>query len=67
MPNTPRLTLALLVLAVAGCGQSGPLYLPGNPSEVRQPPGPADSPPDEAETAPPADSEDEDDEDDVRR
>ena len=23
--------------AAAGCGQSGPLYLPGNPSEVRAP------------------------------
>ncbi len=38
------LTLALLLLATcfAGCGQSGPLYLPGNPSQVTPtPPGPA--------------------------
>ena len=27
----------LLALLLVGCGQSGPLYLPGNPSEVRQP------------------------------
>lgn len=39
-----------LALSLAGCGQSGPLYLPGNPSQV------------EAE-APPADSEDDDDKD----
>ncbi len=24
----------LLLAALAGCGQSGPLYLPGNPSQV---------------------------------
>ncbi len=33
-----RLSAAcLLVILLAGCGQSGPLYLPGNPSEVSQP------------------------------
>ncbi len=31
-----RLTLVLLLLA--GCGQSGPLYIPGNPSEMSVPP-----------------------------
>ena len=25
-------------ILVCGCGQSGPLYIPGNPSEVRTPP-----------------------------
>jgi len=25
----------LVLLVVAGCGQKGPLFLPGNPSEVR--------------------------------
>ena len=30
---TAAAALALLVLA--GCGQKGPLFLPGNPSEVR--------------------------------
>jgi predicted small lipoprotein YifL len=30
---------------VAACGQSGPLYLPGNPSEVQAPePAPAPAP-----------------------
>ena len=38
------LTLFLLLLTAcfAGCGQSGPLYLPGNPSQVTPtPPEPA--------------------------
>ncbi len=32
-----RIALAalLLILSLVGCGQSGPLYLPGDPSEVR--------------------------------
>ena len=37
-----RLVLALaalvFVLPFTGCGQSGPLYIPGNPSTIRQPP-----------------------------
>ena len=41
------LALALLGGVLAGCGQSGPLYLPGDPSEVmsappQQPPEPED-------------------------
>ena len=38
-------TLAALILAfiVAGCGQSGPLYIPGNPSKIQQPPPQAES------------------------
>jgi predicted small lipoprotein YifL len=28
-------SLVVIVLVLAGCGQKGPLYLPGNPSEVR--------------------------------
>ena len=41
----PKLLLCALVAAffVAACGQSGPLYLPGNPSEV-QAPDPAPTP-----------------------
>ena len=31
------LTALLLVLFIAGCGQSGPLYIPGNPSTVEMP------------------------------
>lgn len=40
-----RLTVAILacfcLVLGAGCGQSGPLYIPGNPSRVEIPP-PAD-------------------------
>ncbi len=32
------LTAFALVLLLSACGQSGPLYIPGNPSEVREPP-----------------------------
>jgi predicted small lipoprotein YifL len=32
------LTGFALLAALAACGQSGPLYLPGNPSEVEAPP-----------------------------
>jgi predicted small lipoprotein YifL len=28
----------LLTLFLAGCGQSGPLYIPGNPSTIHPPP-----------------------------
>jgi len=30
--------LLLCALLVAACGQSGPLYLPGNPSTMSEPP-----------------------------
>lgn len=37
-----RMTLLLTVIAVmfllSGCGQSGPLYVPGNPSTMAVPP-----------------------------
>ena len=37
--NRPCCALLRLVpiLFVAACGQSGPLYLPGNPSEIQAP------------------------------
>jgi predicted small lipoprotein YifL len=35
----------------AGCGQSGPLYIPGNPSRIEQPPPAAESTADEEEDA----------------
>lgn len=38
--------LAALLLIASGCGQSGPLYLPGNPSRIEQPPPPAEEPAD---------------------
>lgn len=29
-----RLALVLVLFLIAGCGQKGPLYLPGNPSRI---------------------------------
>ena len=48
-----RVFLTLLLVTLAACGQSGPLYLPGNPSDVQQAP----------QTSPPADDRAEDEED----
>ena len=31
------LTAVLLILFLAGCGQSGPLYIPGDPSSIEPP------------------------------
>jgi predicted small lipoprotein YifL len=42
-----RLILALaafsFVFLASGCGQSGPLYIPGNPSKISNPPPAAES------------------------
>ena len=41
---------AISFLFVApGCGQSGPLYIPGNPSKIQQPPPQAESTADQEE------------------
>ena len=54
MNNTLRAASALLALLfLAGCGQSGPLFVPGNPSTVEPQP----------QQQQPAQEEDEDDED----
>lgn len=38
MTLTSKVLAALfLAMALAGCGQSGPLYVPGNPSSVEEP------------------------------
>ena len=37
-----RLFALFVVLLIAGCGQSGPLYIPGNPSRIESPPPPAE-------------------------
>lgn len=29
------ITATLFIVLAAGCGQSGPLYLPGNPSQIK--------------------------------
>lgn len=42
-------TALLFALLFAGCGQSGPLYLPGNPSEMKLPPQPQQEQADEQE------------------
>ncbi len=52
------LTAISMVLLFAGCGQSGPLYIPGNPSKIQPPP----SAPDDA-----ADEQDGEEEDESRR
>ncbi len=39
----------LLFFSFAGCGQSGPLYLPGAPSEIQNPPAENTIPPEEEE------------------
>ena len=38
--------LATLLFLASGCGQSGPLYIPGNPTRIEQPPA-AEEPADE--------------------
>jgi predicted small lipoprotein YifL len=35
--------VAALLFIVAGCGQSGPLYISGNPSKIQEPPPAAES------------------------
>lgn len=41
----------LLVFLLGACGQSGPLYIPGDPSRIEQPPPAAESTADEEEEA----------------
>ena len=52
--------ILLLFAAVAGCGQSGPLYLPGNPSQVQEPPA---EDPEAGDVFTPSNVEDDEDED----
>lgn len=48
-----RLLIALaacaFLISAFGCGQSGPLYIPGNPSKIEQPPPKAESTAEEAD------------------
>jgi predicted small lipoprotein YifL len=37
------LLAAISCISLFGCGQSGPLYLPGDPSEIRDAPRPAEN------------------------
>ena len=41
--------LAVLLFLASGCGQSGPLYLPGNPTRIEQPPAAEESADEEAD------------------
>ena len=41
--------LCAFLFIAAGCGQTGPLYIPGNPSRIEQPPPAAESTADEEE------------------
>ena len=36
--TTKILSMLLLVFALGACGQSGPLYVPGDPSEIQTTP-----------------------------
>ena len=48
----------VIALMLAGCGQSGPLYMPGNPSQMTVPEEqPAESTEDESEEADDKDNE----------
>lgn len=48
-----RIVIALLLGGLlAGCGQSGPLYLPGDPSEVMSAPPPQPAEPEEDDERP---------------
>ncbi len=59
MPRARHVLYSLLAaLLLAGCGQSGPLYIPGNPSQMTVPEQqPAESTDDEAEDTDDADRE----------
>ena len=35
--KSTTLTALLIILFLAGCGQSGPLYIPGDPSSIEPP------------------------------
>lgn len=56
IPALRAAAMLAALLTLAGCGQSGPLYLPGDPSQVESP----------ASVIPGTESEAEDDEDDGR-
>lgn len=43
------IVVAALLFIVAGCGQSGPLYVAGNPSKIQDPPPAAESTDDQEE------------------
>jgi predicted small lipoprotein YifL len=42
MTRFTLLLVAVFGFLLAGCGQSGPLYLTGDPSEIQEPPKPVE-------------------------
>lgn len=51
------LSAVALVLLFSGCGQSGPLYVPGNPSKMAVPPSaPVDAQDEKEEESEPTDT-----------
>ncbi len=61
MNSRYSLGLLLALLFVAGCGQKGPLYLPGNPSQIK-----TDVPRQDESQTEDDDEDDEDDEDEAQ-
>ena len=45
------IAVLLLIFLLGACGQSGPLYIPGNPSRIEQPPPAAESTADQEDEA----------------
>ncbi len=45
----PLLGAFYVVFIATGCGQSGPLYIPGNPSQIQNPPAAEDQAEEEKE------------------
>lgn len=48
-PSSKILATLLTIFSLVGCGQSGPLYLPGDPSEVQSLPSEVSLPAEEEE------------------
>jgi predicted small lipoprotein YifL len=53
--KTTTSAIILLILFLAGCGQSGPLYIPGDPSSIEPAEQPADAEDDSDDDAEDAD------------
>ncbi len=59
--------MLLPVLSLGGCGQKGPLYLPGNPSEIKTEVPKQELPQESQQEIPAGEQQDEDDEEDAER
>ena len=51
------LAASILAIIIAGCGQSGPLYIPGDPSRIEPPPAAEEDGEEESEQSGDADKE----------